>query len=404
MMRNTIICMLGLGLACIVPPCLDSFSSVARADVSAESTTLSLGQLVLRDDFDDDQRGTLWRPYIEDPNNCTIVETNGRLELWALETASNAFAGYIGNAWRLDPQEDFTLRVDFYYDLKTLATGRINVGITPNAEDPRRRGVEIGVGCAGLLADYWYELREDGGPIDSSRSSRFPISGTLYISYTVADDTIYVSDSGYGPDHAWMVFPGILQGQWEGEPVFVYLGGRSDGLEITSGHAYLDSLLVESGMVVEAALQEVYRFWSPVHGSHFYTMDELEKEEILLNYPAIWTYEGVAYYAYPDNSDPDTRPVYRFWSESLGRHFYTISESERSVVVDQYAGTWTYEGIAFYAYPEGHEPTWTFPVYRFWSDSEGAHFYTMDEAEKDAVLNNYGNVWTYEGVAWYASP
>ncbi len=404
MMRNTIICMLALGLACVMPTCLDSLSSVARGDVSVESSTLSLGQLLLRDDFDDGQKGTLWRLYAEDINNCTVAETNGRLELWAHKTAGDAFAGYIGNAWRLDPQNDFTLRVDFYYDLKTLAGGRVNVGITPNAEDPRRCGVEISVGCTGLLSDYWYEQRSDEGAIESSRTSRFSNSGALYISYTAADDTLCVSDNGYGQDRAWMTFPDLLKGQWDGEPIFVYLGGRSDGLEITSGHAYLDNLLVESGLVVEAALQEVYRFWSPVKESHFYTMDELEKEGLLLNSPHIWTYEGVVYYAYPDNSDPDSKPVYRFWSDRLSRHFYTISDTETNMVIDQYADTWTYEGIAFFAYPEGWEPAWTFPVYRFWSDSKSAHFYTMDEAERDTVLNNYGHVWTYEGIAWYASP
>jgi len=31
------------------------------------------------------------------------------------------------------------------------------------------------------------------------------------------------------------------------------------------------------------------------------------------------------------------------------------------------------------------------------------HFYTMDETEKEYILRNYPpEVWTYEGVAWYA--
>jgi hypothetical protein len=403
MIRNIPIFILVLGVAYVTPTCLDRLGSVARGDVSPESTTLSLGQLILRDNFEDNQKGPLWRLYTEDVNNCTVVETNGRLEFRSAAAAGDAFAGYIANAWRLDPQEDFALRVDAHYDLTTLAGGWVNIGITPNAEKPRSLGLEIGIGCAALLPCFWYS-QIDRWVIESSRWDRIPHDASLYFSYTAADDTLYISDSGYGQENAWITFPGLLKGQWEGQPVFVYLGGRSDGLEITAGHAYLDNLLVERGLVIEAALQEVYRFWSPVYESHFYTMDELEKEKLLVNYPRVWTYEGVVYYAYPDNSDPACRPVHRFWSPRLSKHFYTISDQEKNTLLDQYASTWTYEGVAFYAYPEGQQPAWTLPVYRFWSDSKSAHFYTMEEAEKNAVLNEYGDIWTYEGIAWYANP
>jgi len=403
MIRNIPVFVLTLGLAYVAPTCLDGLGSVARGGAAPESSTFSLGQLVLRDNFDDNQKGPLWRLYTEDVNNCAAVETNGRLEFRSTGAADNAFAGYIANAWRLDPEEDFALRVDAHYDLTTLAGGWVNIGITPNAEHPRSRGIEIGIGCAGLLPCFWYD-RIERWVIDSSRWDRPLLDATLYISYTAADDTLCVSDGGYGPEEAWLTFPGLLKGQWEGQPVFVYLGGRSEGQEITSGHAYLDDLFVERGLVIEAALQEVYRFWSPAGESHFYTMDKVEKESLLVNYPDIWVYEGVVYYAYPDNSDPACKPVHRFWSPRLGRHFYTISELEANTLIDQYASTWTYEGVAFYAYPEGAQPAWTLPVYRFWSDSKSAHFYTMDEAEKDAILNKHGDTWIYEGIAWYANP
>jgi len=41
-------------------------------------------------------------------------------------------------------------------------------------------------------------------------------------------------------------------------------------------------------------------------------------------------------------------------------------------------------------------------VYRFWSDALSGHFYTIDEAERDKLINQYSHVWTYEGIAWYA--
>jgi len=47
----------------------------------------------------------------------------------------------------------------------------------------------------------------------------------------------------------------------------------------------------------------------------------------------------------------------------------------------------------------------TSPVYRFWSDTQQAHFYTIDEEEKEYVIATYPeNVWRYEGIAFYAYP
>ncbi len=403
MRRLVLICVLAWGLAYVAPAFLGISCGVARGDISGESSTLSLGELVLRDNFDDNLRGPLWRLYNEDPTNCGVVETNGRVEFRSTKAVSNTFAGYIANAWRLDPKEDFALRVDVHYDLKTLAGGWVNVGVAPDGDHPRARSVELGIGCVSLLPCYWYDQIDDY-PVDSARVSRFGTTGVLYISYTADDDTLHISDTGYGPDEAWMSFPDVLQGQWEGEPVFVYLGGRAEGLEVSAGHAYLDNLLVEQGLIVEAALQEVYRFWSPVTGSHFYTMNEWEKEKLLVDYPDVWIYEGIVYYAYPDSSESGCKPVHRFWSDRLSRHFYTIDENERKTLAEEGDGTWRYEGVAFYAYPQGQQPDWTLPVYRFWSESKSAHFYTMDETEKAIVLDTYSGIWAYEGIAWYASP
>ena len=47
-----------------------------------------------------------------------------------------------------------------------------------------------------------------------------------------------------------------------------------------------------------------------------------------------------------------TRPVYRYWSAKLGTHFYTIDAKEKAKIDSQYSHVWTYEGIAFYAWPD----------------------------------------------------
>jgi hypothetical protein len=154
-----------------------------------------------------------------------------------------------------------------------------------------------------------------------------------------------------------------------------------------------------------AALGGLYRFWSPQHSRHFYTISEGEKDGVIATYPpSVWTYEGVAYYAFIGESQLGLAPVYRFWSPLNSAHFYTISEAERDSVIATYPDSiWTYEGVAFYAYPSGSQPDGTSAVYRFWSPLLSGHFYTISEVEKNAVIATYPpSVWTYEDIAWYA--
>jgi len=148
----------------------------------------------------------------------------------------------------------------------------------------------------------------------------------------------------------------------------------------------------------------VYRFWSPITSSHFYTINEDEVQILLTQLAWAWNYEGIAYYAMTDDTDARALPIYRFWSSVAGGHFFTINEEEKDYIIANYSSdVWTYEGIAFYAFPAEDHPANTRPVYRFWSPLVSHHFFTMDAAEKDYIIATYStDVWTYEGTAWYA--
>ncbi|MFH0981901.1 MAG: hypothetical protein V2A79_10210 [Planctomycetota bacterium] len=45
-------------------------------------------------------------------------------------------------------------------------------------------------------------------------------------------------------------------------------------------------------------LVPLYRFWSPVHECHFYTVSETEKAKLVEQYPHVWTYECIACYVH----------------------------------------------------------------------------------------------------------
>ncbi|OHB66672.1 MAG: hypothetical protein A2Y77_11205 [Planctomycetes bacterium RBG_13_62_9] len=372
---------------------------IGTPDVS----TLALGQLVLRENFDDNTQARIWRTYAESPDSSWVTEVNNRLELSTKAQTTEAFAGYVSNGWRLNPAADFSLRIDLHYDPVTEERGRISLALTPDVVDPRGQYVSYGIGCVGFYTNFMYAQKDkDGEVLETKYASRFTSDATIYISYDSYLDEIYLSNKGYGFQNAWMRVPGVLKGRWAGTPLSVVVGGSAYRLSVASGQAFADNLLVESGTLVEALPSKVYRFWSPTNERHFYTISEEEKEKLLTIYSRVWTYEGAAFRAFQDGSDPDSVPVFRFWSDRTSGHFYTLDSRERDKLIKEYPHVWTYEGVAFYAYPEGKQPTWARPVYRFWAPSKSTHFYTVDEVEKDNLLAKYGHVWIFEGIAWYA--
>lgn len=150
-----------------------------------------------------------------------------------------------------------------------------------------------------------------------------------------------------------------------------------------------------------SALSPVYRFWSDRNQSHFYTISMEEYMDIMSNYTEdVWRLEGISWYAHASQK-PDTLPVFRFWSGKNQSHFYTISEEEKNYLLNNYTDDeWHYEGIAWYAYPDQEHGN--IPVYRFWSENNQSHFYTKSVKEKNYMIANYHDeVWHYQGIAWY---
>jgi len=175
------------------------------------------------------------------------------------------------------------------------------------------------------------------------------------------------------------------------------------------GSAMIDDVTIRPGAVNGTV--PVYRFWSPVLESYFFTTGAAEKQVMVDLFSSVWTFEGIAYFTAGDGNDPNADgndpnavPVYRFWSPVLSSHFYTISEAEKEVLLRDFPMIWELEGVAFYAFPEGRQPADSCPVYRLWSGALGRHFYTTSEQERDNLIGSLADVWTLEGVAWYAYP
>lgn len=146
----------------------------------------------------------------------------------------------------------------------------------------------------------------------------------------------------------------------------------------------------------------VYRFWSDTLQTHFYTRSVQERDSIIARYPArIWRYEGVAFGAYASAAS-GTVPVYRFWSDTGGSHFYTASREERDFIIANYpTRVWRFEGTAFHVYESSSSLSGLRPVSRFWSPTLGNHFFTANASESAFVRANYpARIWTFEGTAF----
>jgi hypothetical protein len=191
--------------------------------------------------------------------------------------------------------------------------------------------------------------------------------------------------------------PSVPTAGQENIRINLYLANQLPPADRRAVEVRLDNVLF-----LPATPSPVYRFWSPTLSRHFYTIKTAEKEKVEREYASVWTYEGVAYYTAAQADHPDLVPVYRFWSDQLSAHFYTAKEAEKDKIIATYPDVWTFEGPAFYAWPDGKQPPGTVPIYRFWSGSLGCHFYTAKEGEKQKVIDQYPDVWTYEGIAWHA--
>ena len=150
------------------------------------------------------------------------------------------------------------------------------------------------------------------------------------------------------------------------------------------------------------SLRSLHRLWSATHGRYFYTVDCAERDAFLARQDETWIYEGADSYVFADSRVAGLSPVYRFYSPEFRAYLYTIQPTEVQALRESHDGRWRYEGISFYAFPAGWQPADTSPVYRFWSGSLRYHLFTIGQKEKDNLQTRYSDIWTYEGIGWYA--
>ena len=140
----------------------------------------------------------------------------------------------------------------------------------------------------------------------------------------------------------------------------------------------------------------IYRFFNTDTSTHFYTGSATERDSVRTTMPK-YNYEGIAFYAYPDGGTGATA-LERFYNSKTDAHFYTISADEAQSVKAN-SPAFNYEGKGWYA--NVGASTGATAMYRFFNTRTGTHFYTTSAAERDSVLQN-SPAYNYDGIAYYA--
>ncbi len=222
------------------------------------AVTTSVAYAALKsDDFNDTSRDTsMWNLYEDNHSKAWLNETGGRLEFRSTADADNG-ANYIANGWGLLPTNDFSLKIDFHH-ISTSGPLNSDSCVYLALIGDGSNYLTLEAGCyennEGTHPYFYHErgiagLNGDDFEIDQEEKVRTIDDGTLYISYDVSEDKLYLSYAGYWATNEWITIENF-QDQWGSGIVIPYISGWADGRELASGDAYLDNFVVDSGTIV----------------------------------------------------------------------------------------------------------------------------------------------------------
>lgn len=156
----------------------------------------------------------------------------------------------------------------------------------------------------------------------------------------------------------------------------------------------------------------VHRFFQFEKGFHFYTANDVERDNVRARSESgelQYNYEGGAYEVLASNRDiitgeiiEDAKPVYRFFNRETGAHLYTMDKNEKNYIIKNLSN-YNFENIGYYAFESEPENIDTVPLYRMLNTQTGAHLFTSDRNEfeiVDATLPQF-EVEGNGGIAFY---
>jgi len=98
---------------------------------------------------------------------------------------------------------------------------------------------------------------------------------------------------------------------------------------------------------------------------------------------------------------PVFEPVWRLYNKSNGTHFYTASEAEKNSVVAEQSQTYSVDGVAYQVNVASAANS--APLFRFYNKKNGSHFYTSSVAEKNNLIASLSATYSFDGPAYGVS-
>lgn len=173
--------------------------------------------------------------------------------------------------------------------------------------------------------------------------------------------------------------------------------GRVDTLQGIEKLQFSDKAVELPSLIDGFNPEAVYRFYNTGTGGHFYSASVHEAETIMRGMPS-FTFEGVAFQTAA--AQEDTVSVHRFYNASSGGHLYTTSPTEIANIKATLP-QFSYEGVSYQAFNEKQEGTTE--LYRFHNKNTGGHLYTANAQEMESIRINLAGTYTYEGIAYYVN-
>jgi hypothetical protein len=137
----------------------------------------------------------------------------------------------------------------------------------------------------------------------------------------------------------------------------------------------LGMLLASSSLFAQPTWKNLYRYYNPGNGDHFYTTNFNELGNGALGYYYEWVQCKIA-----ASGGPYLYPFYRYYNPTTGAHFYTQDTNEVP------AG-FNFEWIQGYVYLVGSGLG--VPLYRYYNPTTQKYFYTTNFNELGSGSQGY---------------
>jgi hypothetical protein len=166
--------------------------------------------------------------------------------------------------------------------------------------------------------------------------------------------------------------------------------------DLIAGQNLKDPLTGSSAFLQESSYFDAIAGFAPVYRQDsLNTFDTLYtnniKEVINVDKTLPYLFLGASF---DQQATGPVKPAYRFFNQTSGTHFYTISEVESKYVKS--LSNYSYEGVGFKAFDPGVA---TADFRRFYNSASGAHAFSAETADVEFFTSRG---YTYEGIAWSA--